>query len=185
MAAWATFLMTALLAASQVRAGECRTMQLNPAPPIFNTPMFDEAGDNLLLVDILAASIDVYSLTGDLQRTIKKPGFSKPNTIASTPSGSLLRDGGDRFVRERPRTWFLAEYDRAKQKTVAILELPTSADHVEIAAGKKWLAVIGNGRFLPDERFTPDNVTLIPMSALRALHAAGGSIESPRKPATR
>ena len=347
MAAWATFLMTALLAASQIRAGECRTIQLKPAPPIFNTPIFDEAGDKLLLVDILAGGIDVYSLSGDRERTIKKPDFSRPNTIASTPSGYLVRDGGDRFVamnrelvptrsfemsatgpnafdgapfqwtpidrgvlaygdlrlgtqpwktgvfrvvsgqppqflknmpggaarepylyegkyvatigsreyvlsfspdyglfeidgknvrlltglppgfgalphlpqshgrssmpllyaalsrttsvsslivvEERPyilmrrfengqRTWFLAEYDPAKQKTVAILELPTSADHVEIAAGKKWLAVIGKGRFLPDERFTPGNVTLIPMSALRALHAAGGSVESPRKP---
>lgn len=346
----ATFLMTALLAASQIRADECRTIEFKPAPRIFNTPIFDEAGDKLLVVDILGGGINVYSLSGDLERTITRPGsdsldFSRPNTILSAQSGYLLRDGGDRFVamnrelvpvrsfemsatgshawdgapfqwspvdrgvvaygdlrfgaqpwktgifrvvsgqpqflKDMPgrearepylyegkyvatmghlvyvlsfspdyglfeidgnrirlltglpagfgvlphlpqshgrssmpvmyaalsrtksisglavagerlyillrkfengqRTWFLAEYDPTNQQTVSILELPTSAEHVEIAAGKKWLAVIGKGPFLPDERFTPGNVTLVPMNVLRTMHAAGGTVESPKK----
>lgn len=345
------FLMAALLAAPQVHAEQCRTIQLKSAPRIFNTPIFDQAGERLLVVDVVEGSIDVYSLSGDLERTIKRPGpdalgFSRPNTIFPTQTGYLVRDGGDRFVelrrdftpvrsfelgatgphawdgapfqwsafdrgvvaygdfrlgtqpwktgifrfapgaqpqflKELPgreakepylldgdyvvtaghfayvlafspdyglfqvdgnsvrlltglppgfgalphlpeshgrsstallyaalshakgvsglvaaddriyvllrnfedgrRTWLLAEYDPAKQATVAIMELPGSADHVEIAAGKKWLAVISKGAFLADERFAPGNVTLIPMTALRAAHAGGGSVESPRK----
>jgi hypothetical protein len=343
----------ALFAALPLRADQCRTVQLKPAPRIFNTPIFDEAGDRLLLVDIAAGGIDVFALSGDLERTITRPGsdpldFSQPNTIFPAESGYLLRNGGDRFIAmnrdlapvrsfevgatapvawdaapfqwsaidhgivaygdfrvgtqpwktgifrvawgEKPpmqllkelpgraakepylldgdyvatvghhgyvlafepeygvfqvegksarlltglpagfgalphlpqsqgrastallyaslsrtksvsglvvadeqlyvllrnfekgrRTWLLAEYDPAKQKTVSVLELPTAADHVEIAAGKKWLAVIGKGPFLADERFAPGEVTLIPITTLRALHASGGSVESPRK----
>jgi hypothetical protein len=352
MAAVRHLLIVALFAALPLYADQCRTMQLNPAPRIFNIPIFDDSGDKLLLVDILGAAIDVYSLSGDLERTVKRPGsdsldYSRPNTIFSAQSGYLVRDGGDRFVAmnrdfvpvrsfdagatgvgawdgapfqwseidrggiiaygdfrmgnqpwktgifrfvpgERPqflkempggdarepylyegryvasigrlgyvlsfspeygvfqidgngvrlltglpagfgtlppgpqshgrssmpvtyaalsraksisgmavadgrlylllrnvangrRSWFLAEYDPSKQATVSIIELPTSAEHVEIAAGKKWLAVVGKGPFLPEERFTPGDVTLVPIATLRALHASGGSVESPRK----
>lgn len=352
MAPAATFLIAALLAAPQLHADQCRTIQFKPAPRIFNTPIFDQAGERLLLVDIAAGGIDVYSLSGDLEKTITRPGpdpldFSMPNTIFPTQTGYLLRNGGGHFVvlnrdlaplraldmgddepswdtapfqwspndngiiaygevraasdapwklgifrqvsgekaaprvlKEIPgnerkeaylfdgdfvatvgrlsyvlsfspdygvfqvdgnnvrlltglpegfgapprlpksqgrsttalmyaalsrtksvsglavvdgrlyvllrnfengiRTWFLAEYDPAKQATVSIVQLPTSAEHVEIASGKQWVAVVGKGPFLTEERFTPDKVTLIPTSVLRGIR--GGSLESPRKP---
>jgi hypothetical protein len=88
----------------------------------------------------------------------------------------LLRNLGPDGRRE----WFLAEYDPVKQQTVALLSLPTAADHVEVAAGKKWLAVIEKGPFLADERFTPGNVILVPLTRLDDLHAAGGSVQAPK-----
>jgi hypothetical protein len=337
--------------AASTSAYQCRTIKLNPAPRIFNRPAWNASGDRLLLVDVAAGEIESYSLSGDRERSIIRPGqdqldFSRPNTIVSTPSGYVLNDGGSRFVllnraltpiqafdvggeppawdaapfnwapteggivaygdirapnapwktglfrvswgdplkfeflKKMPgrearepylfesdyvvsagkrayvlsfepeygvfeidgprlrllkglpggfgvlpllpeshgrstaailyaalsrtksvsgllvagdrlyvllrdvaagrRKWLLAEYDPLQQKTVAVLNLPTSAEHVELAAGNKWLAIVEKGPFLADERFAPGNVILVPATALHALHAAGGSVESPR-----
>jgi hypothetical protein len=333
-------------------ANQCRTIKLNPAPRIFNRPAWSASGDHLLLVDVVAGEIESYSLSGNRERSIIRPGqdqldFSRPNAIVSTPSGYMIMDGGSRFVlldrvlaptrafniggdpplawdaapfnwaptegglvaygdlrapnapwktglfrvswgdplkfeflKEMPngaarepyllesdyvvragqrayllafepaygvfevdgrrlrlltglpagfgslpplpeshgrssmailyaalartksvsgllvagdrlyvllrdvsagrRRWLLAEYDPLQQKTVAILNLPTSSEHVEVAAGNKWLAIVEKGPFLADERFAPGNVILVPVTALNALHEAGGSVVSPK-----
>ena len=338
--------------AASAFAYQCRTIKLNPAPRIFNRPTWNASGDRLLLVDVAAGEIESYSLSGDRERSIIRPGqdqldFSRPNAIVSTPSGYVIKDGGSRFVllnpvlapikafdvggdpplawdaapfnwapteagivaygdlrapnapwktgffrvswgdplkfeflKEMPgraarepyllendyvvsagqrayllafepaygvfeidgrrlrlltglpagfgalpalpeshgrssmailraalartksvsgllvagdrlyvllrdvaagrRRWLLAEYDPLQQKTVAILNLPTSSEHVEVSAGNKWLAVVEKGPFLADERFAPGNVILVPITALNKLHAAGGSVESPK-----
>ena len=337
--------------AASASAYQCRTIKFNPAPRLFNRPAWDASGDRLLLVDVAAGEIESYSLSGDRERSIIRPGpdqldFSKPNAIVSTPSGYVLKDGSSRFVllnrtltpvqafdvggeppawdaapmnwaptegglvaygdirapntpwktglfrvswgdplkfeflKQMPgrearepylfesdylvsvgkrayflsfepaygvfevderrlrlltglpagfgvlpllpqshgrsttallyaalartksvsgllvagdrlyvllrdvtagrRRWLLAEFDPVQQKTVAILNLPTSAENVELAAGNKWLAIVEKGPFLADERFAPGNVILVPATALNALHAAGGSVESPK-----
>jgi hypothetical protein len=338
--------------AATASAFQCRTIKFNPPPRLFNTPTWNASGDRLLLVDIAAGAIESYSLSGDRERSVIRPGpdqldFSTPNTIFSTSTGYVLKDGGTRFIllnptltptqafdvggdppawdaapfqwapteggvvaygdirganrpwktglfrvswgdppkfeflREMPgrgarqpyllegnfvvsagkrayvfsfepeygvfeidgrrlrllkelpagfgalpvlpqshgrssmtilyaalsrtksvsgllvagdrlyvllrdiaagrRRWLLAEYDPLRQKTVAILNLPTSAEHVEVAAGNKWLAIVEKGPFLPDEHFAPGNVILVPATALNALHAAGGTVESPKE----
>ena len=338
--------------ATSAYAYHCRTIQLKPPPRIFNTPAWNASGDHIFLVDVVAGEIESYSLSGERERSVIRPGtdqldFSRPNSIVSTPSGFVLKDGGSRFIllnraltpiqafgiggdppvawdaapfkwaptegglvaygdvrvanapwktglfrvswgdppkldflRQMPgreakepyllegnyvvrvgqsfyflsfepeygvfeingrllrlmkglpagfgvlpslpeshgrssmailyaalsrtksiagllvagdhlyvllrdvtagrRKWLLAEYDLLQERTVAILNLPTSADHVEMAAGSKWLAIVEKGPFLADERFAPGNVILVPTTALQTLHAAGGSVATPK-----
>src|SRR5436305_1619610 len=94
---------TLLSVVASASAYQCRTIKFNPAPRIFNAPTWNASGDRLLLVDIAAGEIESYSLSGDRERAIIRPGqdrldFSTPNTIFSTPSGYVLKDGGSRFV---------------------------------------------------------------------------------------
>jgi hypothetical protein len=87
----------------------------------------------------------------------------------------LLRD----VEPDGRRRWLMAEYDPVKQKTVATFLLPASSEHVELTAGRKWLAVFDKGAVLADERFSSGAVTLVPVDAFRKLHGAGGTVDSP------
>jgi len=87
----------------------------------------------------------------------------------------LLRD----VAPDGRRRWLLAEYDPVKQKTVATFLLPISSEHVELTAGRKWVAVIDKGTFLADERFSSGAVTLVSVDAFKKLHGAGGTVDAP------
>ena len=98
------FLLAALLAiGGPADSSQCRTIHLNPAPRMFNAPVWDVSGDRLLLADVASGEIDIYGISGERERSVVDPGpeelnFSAANTIVALGSQYVLGDGSSRFL---------------------------------------------------------------------------------------